>query len=63
MVCAFQNEMRRTKTDWQIIIYGNAVHGFTNPEHGSDPSKGVAYNKEADVRSWEAMKAFFKEIF
>jgi len=25
-------------------------------------SKGVAYNSEADRRSWEAMKAFFGEI-
>jgi dienelactone hydrolase len=63
MVSAFQKEMRDTKADWQMIIYGNAVHGFTNPEHGNDPSKGAAYNKEADIRSWEAMKAFFKEMF
>jgi dienelactone hydrolase len=62
-VTAFQNEMRDTKADWQMIIYGNAVHGFTNSDNGNDPSKGVAYNKEADTRSWEAMKAFFKEIF
>jgi dienelactone hydrolase len=46
-----------------MIICGNAVHGFTNPEHGNDPSKGAAYNKEADMRSWEAMKQFFMEMF
>ncbi len=62
-VIAFWNQMQKTKADWEMIIYGNAVHGFTNPEHGDDPSKGAAYNKEADKRSWEAMKAFFKEIF
>lgn len=62
-VIAFQNEMRKTKVDWEIIVFGNAVHGFTNPENGSDPSKGAAYNRQADMRSWEAMKAFFKEIF
>ena len=62
-VNAFQNEMRKAKADWEMIIYGSAVHGFTNPEHGDDPSKGAAYNKEADMRSWEAMKQFFKEIF
>ena len=55
--------MRKAKADWEMIIYGNAVHGFTNQEHGDDPSKGAAYNKEADIRSWEAMKQFFKEIF
>jgi dienelactone hydrolase len=62
-VSAFDNEMRNAKVDWQMNIYGNAVHGFTNPDAGSDPSKGVAYNKEADRRSWAAMKDFFKEIF
>jgi dienelactone hydrolase len=62
-VTAFQNEMRNAKTDWEMIFFGNAVHGFTNPENGSDPSKGAAYNKDADMRSWEAMKRFFMEIF
>ncbi len=59
---AFENEMRNAKVDWEMIIFGNAVHGFTNPEHGDDPSKGAAYNKQADLRSWQAMKDFFKEI-
>lgn len=62
-VLAFENEMRAAGVDWQMNIYGNAVHSFTNPDSGNDPSKGAAYNKEADMRSWEAMKAFFKEIF
>jgi dienelactone hydrolase len=62
-VTAFQNEMRNAKVDWQMIIFGNAVHGFTNPENGSDTSKGAAYNRQADMRSWDAMKTFFKEIF
>jgi dienelactone hydrolase len=63
MVSDFWNQMRNTKVDWQMIIYGNAVHSFSNPQSGSDPSKGMAYNKEADMRSWEAMKEFYKEIF
>ena len=62
-VAAFQDEMRKGGVDWQMNIYGGAVHGFTNPDNGSDNSKGVAYNKEADLRSWQAMKIFFKEIF
>jgi dienelactone hydrolase len=62
-VTAFWNQMRSTKVDWQLIIYANAVHGFTNPDNGSDPSKGAAYNKTADMRSWHAMKELFKEIF
>lgn len=62
-VAAFQEEMRNAKLDWQMIIYGNAVHAFTNPGTGNDPSKGVAYNEKADKRSWNAMTLFFKEVF
>jgi dienelactone hydrolase len=62
-VAAFEKEMREAKVDWQLIIYGGAVHGFTNPASGNDPSKGVAYNAAADRRSWEAMRQFFRELF
>ena len=62
-VAAFQQEMRMAKVDWQMIYYGGAVHSFSNPKSGDDPTKGVAYNAKADRRSWEAMKQFFKEIF
>ena len=59
----FEEEMRRARVDWQLNVYGGAVHSFTNPDAGSDPAKGVAYNAEADRRSWEAMKLFFDEVF
>jgi len=59
----FQEEMRRAKADWQLISYGRAVHSFTVPEAGSDPSKGAAYNEAADKRSWQALKAFLNEVF
>jgi dienelactone hydrolase len=62
-VLAFQNEMRKAGADWQMVILGGAVHSFTVPEAGNDPSKGIAYNEKADKRSWEIMKLFFKEIF
>ncbi|HYQ48136.1 MAG TPA: dienelactone hydrolase family protein [Thermodesulfovibrionales bacterium] len=62
-VAAFQDEMRKAGIDWYFVSYGNAVHSFTNPDSGNDPSKGVAYNEKADARSWKAMKSFFKEIF
>ena len=62
-ILAFQDEMRKAGVDWQMISYGGAVHSFTNPDSGNDPSKGAAYNKKADMRSWEHMKIFFAEIF
>ncbi len=60
---AFEEEMRGAKADWQLILYGGAVHAFTNPGAGNDPAKGAAYNEKADRRSWEALKLFFGEIF
>jgi dienelactone hydrolase len=61
-VAAFEDEMRQAKVDYQIVIYGGAVHGFTNPANGDDPAKNVAYNEKADKRSWQAMKDFFGEV-
>ena len=60
-VAAFQKEMDEAKVDWQMVLYAGAVHSFTNPAAGNDPSKGAAYDERADRRSWEAMKAFFAE--
>jgi dienelactone hydrolase len=62
-VQAFEEEMRAGGVDWQLTKYSGAVHSFTNPGAGSDTSKGAAYNAAADRRSWEAMKAFFAELF
>jgi dienelactone hydrolase len=62
-VAAFEDEMKKANIDYKVINYPGAVHGFTNPANGDDPKKGVAYNKEADEKSWEEMKAFFGKIF
>jgi dienelactone hydrolase len=58
----FQEEMRKSEADWQMIYYANAVHAFTDKNAGNDKSKGAAYNEKADKRSWNAMLAFLKEI-
>jgi dienelactone hydrolase len=60
-VAAFENEMRGSGVDWQMIKYGGAVHSFTDKSAGTDNSKGAAYNEKADKRSWQAMEDFFKE--
>ncbi len=59
---AFENEMRDSKVDWQIVFYGGAVHAFTQPNPGF-VNAGAKYNEKADKRSWQAMKDFFAEIF
>ena len=59
---AFVEEMRQWNVDWQMVAYGGAVHSFTKPEAGRDPSQGSAYDPAADKRSWEHMKLFFGEV-
>ncbi|MEP0813453.1 MAG: dienelactone hydrolase family protein [bacterium] len=60
---AFEDEMRAAGADYQIVLYGGAVHAFSDWNAGSDPSRGAAYNESADKRSWRAMLDFFEEIF
>lgn len=60
-VTAFVNEMRGAKADYQVVLLGGAVHSFTVPDAGNDPSKGSAYDAKADKRSWEMLLDFLKE--
>jgi dienelactone hydrolase len=60
---AFEDEMRKARADWQLNIYSGAKHSFTNPNAGKYHVAALAYNAEADHRSWQAMQDFFREIF
>ena len=60
---AFEKEMRDHHVSWQMVMYGGAVHSFTDPTAGTDNSKGAAYNASADRRSFEAFKQFASELF
>jgi dienelactone hydrolase len=60
---AFKKEMKDAGVDLRFESYPGAVHSFTVAEAGSDPSAGMAYDAEADKRSWETLRSFLKEIF
>jgi dienelactone hydrolase len=63
-VANFINEMEEAKVDYRVVAYGpGVVHGFTNPDNRNSPMQGVAYDENADRRSWRAMEDFFKEVF
>jgi dienelactone hydrolase len=62
-VAAFEEEMRKSGIDWQLVKFGGAVHSFTIKAAGNDNSKGSAYNEKADLRSWGMYKEFLAEIF
>ena len=61
-VAGFEAEMKSAAVNYQLIKYPGAVHAFTQKMAGDDPSKGAAYNAEADVKSWEEMKGFFEKV-
>ena len=62
-ITAFQTALDKAGADWQMNIYSGARHGFTNPEAGSYGIDGLAYNANADRRSWQSMQDFFNELF
>lgn len=57
----FKKEMSAAHVNWELVLYGGAVHAFTEKSAGNDPSKGAAYNATADKLSWEEMTRAFKD--
>lgn len=62
-ITGFKKEMVMSGTDWHFISYADAVHAFTEKEARDDPSNGVAYNEDADRRSWAYTKGFLQQVF
>ena len=54
--------MSEKDVDWQLHIYGDSMHSFTNPE-ANNPDFGTVYSKEADRRSWMLLMDFLEEVF
>jgi len=62
-VKAFEDEMRAAAVpDWQLISYGNTLHGFTNPEADGSIMRAALYSERADRRSWASMRSLFEEV-
>jgi dienelactone hydrolase len=61
-VKAFEDSLRKSSVDWQIVIYSGAKHAFTNPDADKLGMEGIGYNKLAAERSWRHMRLFFDEV-
>jgi len=59
---ALAHELTESGADWQIHAYGHTGHAFTDASVNVDPGK-MAYQPDADRRSWKAMSDFLTEIF
>lgn len=62
-IALFQKSMKEARADWQLVVYGGAKHGFTNPDADKVHIDGIAYNEKAAFRAWNLMKAYLQEIF
>lgn len=62
-VTAFAAEMNLAGADWQLIVYGRAVHGFTHSHTTPGEVPGVAYDALADNRSFAAARDFLASVF
>jgi dienelactone hydrolase len=61
-VDAFVAEMNAARADWQLALYGGAVHGFTHRE-ATGAMPGVAFHPQADARAGQAVRLFLEEVF
>ena len=62
-VVAFVDEMQNAGVDYQVNVYGGAMHGFTHTDAVAGAMPGVAYHERTDGRSFAAATAFFSEVF
>ena len=60
---AFEDEMRAAGVDWQMHVYGGALHSFTHPNASLAGLPALAYDERAAARSWAAMTALLEEAF
>ncbi|MEM7540723.1 MAG: dienelactone hydrolase family protein [Pseudomonadota bacterium] len=60
-VINIEKEMTGAGADWQIHVYGNTMHSFTNP-NANDPDFGTVYDESADRRSWRTLLGFLEEV-
>jgi dienelactone hydrolase len=58
--------MKAAGADFKFISYPGALHSFTNPEAdalGRKFNMPIAYNANADKKSWDELKKFLNMIF
>jgi dienelactone hydrolase len=53
--------MNACGADWQLLVYGNAGHSFTDRSVDALGMKGFSYHEPTDKRSWAAMLQLFEE--
>jgi dienelactone hydrolase len=59
----FRTALEDAKVDYAMVYLGNAKHSFTVKDIDAKGVEGLAYNAEAEQRSWQYMRLLFDEVF
>jgi dienelactone hydrolase len=57
---AFRQEMTAAQARWQLTVFSDAAHGFTDPDAATIKRPGIAYDALADRVSWAATIALLE---
>ena len=60
MMDAFEDEMTKARVDWQVMLFGDAVHSFCDPTVHAGPTR---YDEKLCRKSYMLMRDFFAETF
>lgn len=60
-IASFKQPLDDANVQYAFISYPGAVHSFTVPTAGEADVEGLAYNQEADEKSWQAMIDLFDQ--
>jgi dienelactone hydrolase len=61
-VSAFMSEMAAAQAQWQLNVYGSAMHGFTHRDAVPGAIPGVAYDEAADRQSFDDIRRFLDRL-
>ena len=60
MMDALEQEFTDAKVDWQVMMFGGAVHSFCDPTVNAGPTR---YDEKLCRKSYRLMRDFFDETF
>jgi dienelactone hydrolase len=58
MMDALEDELTKAKVDWQVMMFGGAVHSFCDPTANAGPTR---YDEKLCRKSYMLMRDFFAE--
>jgi dienelactone hydrolase len=62
-VAAFEAEMKAAGAYFDVIRYPGAKHSFTNPDAGKSGMEALAYDADADRKSWETLLSVLGKVW